>query len=136
MRHRLLVLLLCAGPAVAATEVYRWVDANGVVHYSATEPAPALNAQRVRVSGLAVEGGDGEAAASAPAAEAANAGGTRADAANAETNCTSARAQLELLQSNAPVGLANAGANAKPIDAKERQAQIAHAQAQIATYCK
>jgi len=33
--------MLAAGPA-CATEVYRWVDADGVVHFSQTAPAPTV----------------------------------------------------------------------------------------------
>lgn len=138
MRKRLLVLLLCAGPALAATEVYKWTDADGVVHYSDTEPAHDLNAQRVRVTGLAASDGDEAAAPQREPADAiAGTGATGADSdANAAKNCTSAHAQLELLQSDTPVGMASAGANAKPLDPAARQAQIARAQSLIATYCK
>jgi hypothetical protein len=43
MRAFLLMALLCAATSAAA-QIYRWVDANGVVHYSNTTPPKGANA--------------------------------------------------------------------------------------------
>jgi len=63
-----LVLALASAPAAAA-DVYKWIDAGGVVHYSDTEPAPELKAERVHLAGTS----SGEAkAGAADQADAAN----------------------------------------------------------------
>jgi hypothetical protein len=47
VRSFLLVLLLLSAPAQA--EVYRWIDANGVVHYSSTPPPQGAKADRLNL---------------------------------------------------------------------------------------
>ena len=65
------IALACCAKVASAAEVYKWTDAGGVVHYADTEPAAALNAQRlhVRGSGTTEAAADGEAARSAGAAD-------------------------------------------------------------------
>jgi Domain of unknown function (DUF4124) len=47
MRAALLILLLCAAPALAAQTVWKWVDDKGVVHYS---DRPVPGATRIEIS--------------------------------------------------------------------------------------
>jgi hypothetical protein len=144
-----IIALACAATVASAAEVYKWTDAGGVVHYSDTEPAAALNAQRlhVRGSGTTESGADGDAVRSADPAGADT--GPQADAAalpgqkvvngaeSAARRCQQARANLELLQSNYPVGLDAAGnGKAEALGAAAREQQIRRAQSMIATYCK
>lgn len=50
MSRGLLILLLLASPSIPATEVYRWVDDQGGVHYS-DQPPPSSARQILRVRG-------------------------------------------------------------------------------------
>jgi hypothetical protein len=49
MRHILFTLMLLACSAALATTVYKWVDENGVIHYS---DQPHANAQKLQVAGV------------------------------------------------------------------------------------
>lgn len=49
MRRTLFTLMLLACPVALATTVYKWVDENGVIHYS-DQPHP--NAQKLQVQGV------------------------------------------------------------------------------------
>jgi opacity protein-like surface antigen len=148
MRHKslLMVLALAAtvATAAAATDVYKWTDATGVVHYSDTEPAAELKAQLLHLSGTSAKQ-----VAATPPADAGSAaddgtqgaqpeGNTQtATAPSAGKRCEQARADLELLQSQTPVGIDKNG-DGKPeaLDAQARQAQIARAQLIIAQACR
>jgi hypothetical protein len=50
--------------------------------------------------------------------------------------CATAHSNLELLNSKFPVTVAGSDGKAQALDDKQRQAQIADAQAQINLYCK
>ena len=149
MKRRIVFLGLCVATAAAHAaggQVYKWTDAQGVVHYSdAPPPTTQSNVQTVRVSG-----GDRPHAIDQTAAE------TPADAAqtpptdtpapkeqvlvdnadNRRKACQSAHNNLDLLNSKFPVSVTGADGKAKALDDKSRQAQIADANAQIALYCK
>ena len=137
-----LVLALASVPAAAA-DVYKWIDAGGVVHYSDTEPAPELKAERVHLagtsSGEAKAGAADQADAPNPAtgADTPREGTQVSSVQSAERRCSEARNNLEVLQSKFAVGF-DAQGNGKPevLDERGRQAQIARAQTLIATYCK
>jgi Domain of unknown function (DUF4124) len=138
-------LSLSVATAFAAqSQVYKWTDAQGVVHYSdAPPPTTQANVQQVRVSGgdrpHAVEG---DATPDAPAAKPADPTppDATAQAATPETShdkdCANARSNLELLQSKFQVSVAGSDGKAVALDDKARQAQIADMNAQIATFCK
>jgi hypothetical protein len=143
------IALACCATVASAAEVYKWTDAGGVVHYADTEPAAALNAQRlhVRGSGTTEAGANGEAARSAgaadtdtgPQADAAALAGTKVvnGAEAAARRCQQARANLEQLQSNYPVGLDAAGdGKAQALTVAAREQQTRRAQTMIAAYCK
>jgi hypothetical protein len=138
----LLVLACAASSAWSADkqQVYKWTDANGVVHFSdAPPPNDTKNVQSVRLVGgmtSAAPAGapddtpkDGVAASGTAAA----AGATTADPAEL---CKQARANLELLQSKTPVGIVGADGKATAIDDSARDGQIANAKLAIAHYCK
>ena len=137
-----LVLVLASVPAAAAV-VYKWIDPGGVVHYSDTEPAPELKAERMHLIGTST--GDakagatdqGDAAIPAPAAETAREGTQVSSVQSAARRCSEARNNLEVLQSKFAVGF-DAQGNGKPevLDEQGRKMQIARAQTLIATYCK
>jgi hypothetical protein len=138
-----LLALTAASSAFAASgQVYKWTDAQGVVHYSdAPPPTTQANVQTVRVTG-----GDRphDVAGSAPAeADAAQQPGqnqvaqnTAPGAVDRSKDCATARSNLELLQSKFQVNVTDSSGKAVPLDDKTRQVQIADANAQIAVYCK
>ena len=123
-------------------QVYKWTDAQGVVHYSdAPPPITQSNVQTVRVTGgdrphdvpasapaeanAAQPPGQGQVAQNAPPA-----------AADRSKDCAMARSNLELLQSKFQVTVTDSSGKAVPLDDKTRQVQIADMNAQIAVYCK
>jgi Domain of unknown function (DUF4124) len=148
MKPVLIVLALCFAAASAYAEqgqVYKWTDAGGVVHYSdAPPPKDVTNVQTVKVSG-----GDRPHAVSMDSAEpgqqpkdaSAGNGGTQSTVmpdttSNRVKACATAHSNLELLNSKFPVTVAGSDGKAQALDDKQRQAQIADAQAQINLYCK
>jgi len=140
-----LAMCLAVATAFAAqSQVYKWTDAQGVVHYSdAPPPTTQANVQQVRISGgdrpHAVEGDATDASASKPA-DATPPETTVAQAAppanSHDKDCANARSNLELLQSKFQVSVTGSDGKAVALDDKARQAQIADMNAQIATYCK
>ena len=58
------------------------------------------------------------------------------EGADADGKSADARANLEVLQRNGPVGMDTGAAKPQPLDDATRQRQIGSAQAIIATYCK
>lgn len=111
------LVVACAG--AAAGELYQWKDANGVTHYSDAPPAGQATYQsRSLRTGRTAE----------PATEA-------APAENGQ--CTTARANLKLLQQEGPVGM-DADKDGKPdapLSAEQRAAQTALAEAAIQVHC-
>jgi hypothetical protein len=146
MTRTFFFLAMClpvAAAFAAQSQVYKWTDAQGVVHYSdAPPPTSQANVQQVRISGgdrpRAIEG-DADATASKPA-DAAPPETKVAEAAppanSHDKDCANARSNLELLQSKFQVSVAGSDGKAVALDDKARQAQIADMNAQIATYCK
>lgn len=141
IKSLLLVLAVASAPAAAA-DVYKWTDAGGVVHYSDTEPANELKAQRLHLTETStneVAAGTTESGEPMSAARPDKTpDGTLVSAVqSAERRCADARNNLELLQSKYAVGLDPQGTG-KPevLDDQARQAQIARAQTLIAANCK
>ena len=146
MRRRTLIFVLaCTAAAAHAADVYKWTDANGVVHYADSEPAGDVKAELLHVAGritpettaerdARVEDASGGPTATATATATQNAGASTPPATGgAEARCQRARSELELLQSGRPVALAGGGG---ALDEAARQRQIARAQATIARDCK
>jgi hypothetical protein len=137
--------LTAASTAFAASgQVYKWTDAQGVVHYSdAPPPTTQSNVQTVRVTGgdrphdvapatTSTESTDGQqqpgqnqVAQNSPAA-----------AADHSKECATARSNQELLQSKFQVTVTDASGKVVPLDDKARQVQLAAANAQVNVYCK
>jgi hypothetical protein len=127
--------------AAHSADAYKWVDTNGVVHFSDTQPAPELKAEKVHVASKPATAAAPAAAAddqhSVDSAKPEPANTLASAVQSAEGRCQKAHADLQLLQSKAPVGLANQGGGKPvPLDDVSRQRQIASAQTLIATYCK
>jgi hypothetical protein len=137
------MMLAFVACAAHAADVYKWVDAGGVVHYSDTEPARGIKSERLHLTGTAATASN-DAATPQPDDSAASPGDAPAvdktlvsAAQSAEKRCATARENLEVLQGNSPVGLDTGGSGqARVLDDAGRKAQIAAAQTLIATYCK
>jgi hypothetical protein len=129
---------LFAGGAACATELYKWTDKNGVVHYSdAPPPKGDEAAQRLRLNGT--ESPKNEAAEAKPAEpEKADAKPAEPPAAlpdtpeNRKRLCEQAQAQVDLLQSKFQV----ADSSGKPLDEKTRAARTAEAKQAAANNCR
>jgi Domain of unknown function (DUF4124) len=136
----LLLILVCWTGAVFASDLYKWTDANGVVHFSDTPPpGPTGKSTKVRVDKGVTAGVDDSAdAAKPPAAPATPA--TPAPAPpppvidspeNRARICDQARANIELLQSKFQV----ADSTGKPLDPTARQTLVDQAKASAAASC-
>jgi len=143
-RHWVFIALLVAMAAAQAADAYRWVDANGVVHYSDAPPPVDAKAELVHLhsavstTGAAVSK-PGEPAKTDDSEEAGAkkpAGTLVTPAQSAEKRCADARANLEVLQRSGPVGIDSGNGKPQPLDDNTRQRQIGNAQTIIATYCK
>jgi len=143
---RLCLFVALAGTVAAAqaAEAYRWVDANGVVHYSDVTPPAETKAELVHLRGTGSTTGAAVSIPDEPAKadDSQEAGekkppGTLVSAVqSAEKRCADARANLEVLQRNGPVGIDSGNGKPQPLDDATRQRQIGNAQTIIATYCK
>lgn len=143
LNKSVLLVLACVSAAATAGDVYKWTDAGGVVHYSDTEPASEIKAQRLHLTETttteaAAPSADqtGDSAAAAPPAKPPE-GALISSVQTAERRCEQARKNLEVLQSKGAVGFdAQGTGKAEVLDDQARQAQIARAQSLIANYCK
>lgn len=145
-----LLVALCAAYSAGAIadQVYKWVDAAGVVHYSDSAPPHGTkDVQRVLVKGNAHVQPPPEAAPQSPQPSPPTQGGgktinqsaadsTAQAAAAMARNCATARQNLELLDTAYPVSVTGNDGRTHTISAEERKAKIADAQAQVKLFCK
>ena len=141
-RKSLIIFLLLSAASAQAADAYKWTDAAGVVHFTQSEPPADVNAMKVHLAGTASAADESAAlteddSAGLPTAQNPDQRDTQViAAAGVQARCERARADLELLQSNAPVGLNTGGAgDAQALDEAGRKAQIANAQSIIAHSC-
>jgi Domain of unknown function (DUF4124) len=139
----LFIALVGTVTAAQAADAYRWVDANGVVHYSDVTPPVESKAELVHLRGAGSTTGAAVSTPNEPAKADDSkepgdkkAPGTVATSVSAEKRCADARANLEVLQRNGPVAMDTGAAKPQPLDDATRQRQIGSAQTIIATYCK
>ena len=144
-RIMILLALVCAvaGTQAAEKQVYKWTDANGVVHYSdAPPPKDALNVRSVHLVGattattpIAAAGDDkAKAGATQDAAKPATAGVPDTPE-NRAKECDQAKRNLALLQSSYAVNEIGPDGQAKPIDEKDRESRIEGVKERIAQFC-
>jgi Tfp pilus assembly protein PilV len=137
-----LALMATSTAFAASGQVYKWTDAQGVVHYSdAPPPTTQSNVQTVRVTGGdrphdVAASTSGEQNATQPPGQNQVAQNSPPAAADHSKDCATARSNLELLQSKFQVTVTDSSGKAVPLDDKTRQVQIADMNAQIAVYCK
>lgn len=138
-RPLIFAILLAAAPLVAAQQIYKWTDAQGIVHYSQQAPTQGTKYQQVKLAGgvesaaaPATDRAAGAAsAAPAPAPTAAQMADTPENRAKL---CTTLKANLATLQANGPVVMQQ-GAKPTVLSAEQRQQQIAQANAQYQQFC-
>ena len=143
-RQWMLIALLGMAAAAQAADAYRWVDANGVVHYSDAPPPVEAKAELVHLPGTGSKAGAAAALPDEPAkaddseepGEKKPPGVLASTVLSAEKRCADARANLEVLQRSGPVGVDTGSGKPQPLDDNARQRQIGNAQTIIATYCK
>jgi len=135
-----LALVATTSAFAASGQVYKWTDAQGVVHYSdAPPPTTQSNVQTVRVTGGDRPHDVGAATPSEPTPTQPAPGQNQVaqnTPADHSKDCATARSNLELLQSKFQVNVTDSNGKAVPLDDKARQVQIADMNAQISLYCK
>lgn len=130
-----LVALLACG-TVVATELYKWTDDKGVVHYSDTPPPKGKDTrQKLRLTGT--ESPNPAAADTKTADKPAGNGSAPVSLPDTPDNrkraCDQAHAALELLQGDAPLADSASG---KPIEANDRAERLSAAQRTASMYCQ
>jgi hypothetical protein len=132
-----LILLLLALPCLAATEVYRWKDANGTVHFADAPPPRGIKYEIVDLgTGVAHEPPPPPAAPASVAAPAKDSAPKpmQDTPENRAKLCKSLSDNITLLSSDQPLTV---GAdNPTPMTAEQRATQLATAQAQQKQYCQ
>jgi hypothetical protein len=141
-----LSLGLCGTAAHAATQVYKWVDNDGTVHYSAEPPPADAKSKSVMVvhSGIPIDGGaSAPASAGTPAAtagsskgrEKANAEDEKVAAAN-KALCPQWKLELQTLSSVSRLRTSDENGELHYMSEEEKNARVANDQNQIEQYCK
>lgn len=143
-RAMLLTAMLAIGfssaPAGAAKDYYKWVDEDGVTHYSARPP---YNRPSEIVSVTTGE------RSSVPAASATQNGSSSADGSASETRtaatesekikdplrCENARSNLEVLQNNAKVRMKDEEGNIHYLTQEEKAEKIRESQQAVEESC-
>jgi hypothetical protein len=136
----LIIALLLTCASAQATDVYKWTDAAGVVQYTELEPPSNVRAVKMHLVGTTSTTTPADVAADdepgLPTARNPAQRDTQVIAADGvKARCERARADLELLQGSAPVGLNTGDKSAQPLDEAGRKAKIASTQTIIAHSC-
>jgi hypothetical protein len=121
--------LVCAASAMGA--VYKWVDPQGVTHYSETAPQGS-DARELRIA-PAPSSGSEAAAPSQPAPEMSEAEKKRA--ADRKSWCEIAQQNVGTLEGDKPVIELNAAGEQVPLDGEQRAKALADAKRRVRQYC-
>lgn len=142
IRTILLVLaLLLPCVALAANVVYRWKDANGVVHFADAPPPQGIKYKIVNINtGVSRDpvkpAAPARAASAAPADSAAKTGGQANTLKDTPENraklCARLAENIKVLQGDQ---IATLGNSTTPMTAEQRAEQLAQAQAKMKQYC-
>lgn len=137
--------LLCAlAQPLLAAEVYRWVDAAGEVHYSATPPPGAQQAERLDVRVGKPGTPPPAAGAASPAAPAQPAGKPPAERAREDrereaelqTQCANARSIVERLEARPAARYRREDGSYQRYSGEERERMIREARDFEARHCR
>ena len=142
------VLALTASSSVAASEIYKWVDEDGNVHYedrqsgAASEQHLALSSQRTdgsavqqRVDAYAERQAAREEARAEADAEAQKAEDAQAEVEANRKKCENYRAQLQTIQLEAPLYKEKPDGEREYLDDSQREEARTRTQELIAKYC-
>jgi hypothetical protein len=140
--NRTLVLLLCSLPlAVSAQQIYKWVDANGTVHFSQNPPKDG-SYQNVTpqqpISGTTTGGAHGaKMYGSAPAAASTPDNAALQSKTDNEERCAKARERISFLQEKTAHRLMVTGDDGQPARMTDEQfdQQLKDAQDAADKYC-
>jgi hypothetical protein len=144
MKRPSILLLLCALPLIAqAQQVYRWVDASGVVHFSQTPPSEGpyenVTSSLPQSTTYNADGSVGKPAAKPGQKDAAGAdqAATQAKADDAE-RCAKARERISYMEEKTAHRLMVTGPDGGPSRMTDEQfnAEIADAKSAADKYCQ
>lgn len=125
-----LACLVCAVSAQDAT-YYKWTDAAGTVHFSATPP-PGRNVQAIKIDGA----GSGQESASPPAAAPPTQELEQVRAAYRRSSCEAARKDLKVLAQGRMVVSGDSPDAATKLSAEQRAQARLRAEQRVAQYCE
>lgn len=137
----LAMLLAAAPPAQAQTRIYKWVDDDGVTHYTqqpppegeAVELDPETGTGSGRPAPPSADGGDGD--DDGGGEDDARAAAGDGDTQSVEEYCAQLRERVETLAGDEPVRLRRDDDTIETLDAEARQARRTELEGQIAEHC-
>lgn len=136
--------IACVASFASAQQVYKWKDANGVVHYSQTAPTSGTNYSTVKLTGEPDISSNPAATSSAkpaatppvPANRLPANNGTQANTpANLKRLCSQIDSNITALQGKTPVVRQDGEGGQSVMSDDQREQQLATAQAQKRKYC-
>lgn len=136
--------LACIAGFASAQQIYKWKDANGVIHFSQTPPANGTHYAKMQLanqpevsSGTSASSNtESERAPEPPAARPAASGGTRPDTpSNRAELCKQLSSNVALLQGKQPVVTDGSDGKQQVMSDNARAQQLATARAQQVQYC-
>jgi len=136
--------LACIAGFASAQQIYKWKDANGVIHFSQTPPASGMHYTKMRLTSEPdvssnpppASGADNTEPGSSAPQKSAPASSTQPDtASNRVELCKQLTSNINLLQGKQPVVTGGSNGKQEVMSDNAREAQLATAQAQHAQYC-
>ena len=136
--------LACIAGFASAQQIYKWKDANGVIHFSQTPPANGTHYAKMQLanqpevsSGTSAPSNmESERAPETPVARPAASGGTRPDTpSNRAELCKQLSSNVALLQGKQPVVSDGSDGKQQVMSDNARAQQLATARAQQVQYC-
>lgn len=140
MNRLLLPLLLALSPLAQAASVYRWVDAQGQVHYGQTPPpSAAAEPHSVKVPPASPSAAPAAASPAAPPAASATTPATdpAANRADRARRCTAARERIQYLEDQTPrrLGVEQPDGTLARMTEEEFQERLDKARAEAGKHC-
>ncbi len=138
-------ILLAVGVSPALAGMYKWVDEQGITHYSQTPP-PSGKAQQIKppptpadseaaVKRLEAQREEAQKQHEAKQQDAQESQKNASPQAIREESCRLARQNLGTLETNTRVAIQGADGNVKRLSEEERQARLTEAKKQVEEYC-
>jgi hypothetical protein len=136
--------LACVAGFAGAQQIYKWKDANGVMHYSQTPPSSSTHYTKMQLASQpdvtsgtsASSNAESEHGSEAPPARSVAAGGTQPDTpSNRAELCKQLSSNIALLQGKQPVVTGGGDGKQQVMSDNAREQQLATARAQQVQYC-